>query len=196
MKFTWFLGFWIVLQTSFSLTLNAQPESSGPSQSLEFSLGTDSSPWLFEGGSVIVAAQKGKWRLTGEAWRMTFPDFFVESNDDNKGKGWARQAELGLGLYLDYFEMGNHQGVFYGVVFSTFRSRLEREGFSDVVKFRSSEILGRVGYRWALTDRLSLQPWIAAGPLWTHGDVSPIRGEVYQESPVQVLATMHIMYQL
>ena len=37
-----------------------------------------------------------------------------------------------------------------------------------------------------------VDPWVAAGPVWTLSPEPEVAGERYEESPVQILGTLHV----
>lgn len=169
------------------------PEAHCESDEYKYSLGTDISPWLMDGGSLIYSSLSGNCRLTLEAWKLEFPKAFLDLNKHNKDEGWQRKA-TGFALYIDTFYKNTDDGWYSGLVFSSFYSELSREGYDAEEGFRSYEIMLRFGYKWNLTPNVSLEPWFAAGPLWTDGNEPTIGGEEFQESKIQMLGTAHLTY--
>lgn len=165
-----------------------EPETK--SEETHWSLGTDAVPWASAGYSVIGGVEPG-WcpgcRAQVEVWGFDFPEFFLEINEANAGEGWRRRANVGVGVYLDYqAELGWHAGLLW----STFHSTLTREGASaDLV---SMEVLGRLGWRFIIWEGLYLDPWVAAGPLWTMQEAPVVAGEQFSEANIQILATLHL----
>ena len=161
----------------------------------QYSLGSDLSPWVMNGYSFFYTSLSGNCRLTIEAWQIQFPDFITELNSHNKGKEWRRKAN-GVSLFLDTFYSMKDEGWYSGIVLSTFRSTVSRIDHLVEKSFRSYEVLLRFGYKYNLTEHISLDPWFAVGPIVTDGREPEVLGETFQESMFQVLGTVHLSYKI
>ncbi len=172
----------LVSTASWAHAQDAEPET-------HWSIGTDVSPWFLSGYSVIAGVEPAVCpgcRVQIEVWGFDFPEFYVELAEANAGEGWGRRVNVGGVLYLDYqSELGWHVGA----AWSTFQSTVSREGATG--ELLSTEILGRVGWRFFLWEGLYVDPWVAAGPVWTLSPEPEVAGERYEESPVQILGTLH-----
>ncbi len=162
-----------------------------PVNTLHFSVGTDALPWVSHGYSAMVAVEGATTplRVTAEIWSLEFPSAIVELNPENAGEGWARRA-TGLSLYFDWhFTEAWHAGLIVGGL----RSRVWRQDHDGSSHFMSYEALARGGYRWLPFDELGLylNPWVAAGPIVAVGGDS-LGDQVFDELPIQILATLHL----
>ena len=177
------------------LAVGSVPEAKAQ-HGLEF--GTDLSPWALAGGSVLGYYNGDGYRVGGEMWRMTFPSTLIEMDEKNKDKGWQRKITEGYVLFYDRFlGEGLNSGGFAGVLFSTFSSEMSRDGYSDTATFRSAEVLLRMGYKFTLTERVHLNPWLGAGPLRKVSDEPvSVADETFHEKSYQVLGTVHLTVSL
>ena len=175
-----------------------QPEQKTTKTDLHFEIGTDISPWLLGGSSVITMVGKGSFRVGLEFWRFEFPNEIIDGNSKNKGEGWSRKVDKAYALYGDYFlKTTTQEAWFVGVVMSTFHSTVKRQDFPEEDQFWSSEVLGRVGYKYKLNEKWSLNPWMALGPLKPNTpDRKAIGGEEFNELPYQFIATIHLNYEI
>ncbi len=161
-------------------------------QQTRWSLATDISPWFFSGYSALAMVEPAGFplRFSGEVWGFQFPEAYIELNDANVDEGWSRRVDVGMALYADWhFTPEWHAGV----VLNVFRSTVSRENISGEASFWSGEVLARMGYRWIPWDDLGffLNPWLSAGPVIILGDDVELGGEYYDETPIQVIGTIH-----
>ena len=185
----------IILTTMIStMAKSSSPEPNCEDLSPNFSVGADIGAFSHGGKSFLMSSVSGNCRITIEAWSKSIPDSFTDLNEDNKGEGWKRDITRGYSLHLDTFYGSADTGWYSGMVFSHSRSEISRKGYEEKIAARTNEILLKFGYKWSVTDHLSIDPWFGFGPVWDKIDGTAIGGEFYEKNLGNALLSLQMTF--
>ena len=165
-----------------------------------FSLSTDSTPYLFNGVSIITFIENKEhlknYRIGLEYFHMDMPSFYTNLHPNNKDKNWSQKVNSGYILYLDYFldSIPEDKNRFHiGAGASILNSTFTRSTSSQKKDINITEGLLRFGYQWFpfKDTNLFINPF--ASLLYLIPEKEPtINDETYTIAPIQFLSTLHV----
>lgn len=131
-------------------------------RSSTISVETDPTAFFFNGFSLVVRrSQTFHENLNlGVGWyQVDLPEFYIESVDTNKAKGWSA-VNYGLDLFVDFFLMDPNNGLSLGLHLGYYEYQIERIGHES--DYQSIVETFRLGYLWRPLKQFNLfyiYPW-------------------------------------
>ena len=121
------------------------------------------------GGHLMWQPKKSKHFVYGFAIVALgkMPDFMINMNNKNKGKGWKYKINQGFGIEGEYYYKRVGKGLFTGLQLFTQEINLTNSNVPSVTEHRTNVGMAVIttGYRWRLfrNKHFYLKPWAGVG---------------------------------
>lgn len=121
------------------------------------------------GGHFIWQPKKSKHLVFGFAFIALgkMPDFILNSNNQNKNKGWNYKINQGFGLESEYYFKQVNQGLFSGIQLFTQEINITNDNVPTVKEHRTNigMAVATIGYKWYPFKKkhFYLKPWAGIG---------------------------------
>ncbi len=150
------------------VSINAQ-ESDVRKKRSDFSIETNTTPWVFGGYAIGVNYKPEKLKhwgfLVGIAGNADFSPFIVDVfKPQNRNKGIDWEVSQAYVVAVDYHLKPNtNEGTYVGLFNFIFENDLQKNG--EQAEFTSHTVLARTGYRWypGKQNQFYLNPWGGIG---------------------------------
>lgn len=126
-------------------------------------IGTDPTAPFFKGFSLVVRKSSTfhkNLNIGVGIYRVELPDFYIEAEESNIGKGWNAD-NLGVDLFADYFFFDSNKGLSLGLVLSFYNFNISRLSMEN--SYQSIVETLRIGYLWRpikKANAIYIYPWV------------------------------------
>lgn len=163
------------------------------------SLEIDPATFVWKGYSAhlrIQPAHSKHFQIGAGVYSMEMPDFLVDLNSHNKGKGWNAKIKLGYGIFAEYYFSEVNKGWFAGGQTSMQTYTVSNNNFTGEADHTNFLVMGYAGYSWKpfSNNDLYVKPWAGIGSVSRVSGTTTIADNKYNVAPVTMFATLHIGY--
>jgi hypothetical protein len=154
----------------FSLVSFGQAQPADSSREHLFGLEVDPVPFALGGGAAhLTWTPKQSDHFTiglNLIVNVTYPDFVVNMNSQNRDQGWSVKINQGIGHWVHYYIKARNRGWFVGLQMATMEMELTNDSYPGA-KNRTNLIMFAVqaGYHWYpwSDNGIFLRPWAGLG---------------------------------
>lgn len=137
-------------------------DTSSRNQTSQLYIETDPTAWFYNGFSLVLRRSSTfhqNLNLGLGVYKVTLPEFYIESVESNKGKGWTVD-NFGIDVFSDYFLFDPNKGLSLGLHLGWYHYELER--LNEESSYQSLVETLRIGYLWRPIKQvksLYVYPW-------------------------------------
>ncbi|MFN8416905.1 MAG: hypothetical protein U0U66_11300 [Cytophagaceae bacterium] len=148
---------------SFNAYSQDSISKSASNKSSQIYIETDPTALFFNGFSLAVRRSSTLAKILNLGlgiYTTKLPDFYIEAEETNKGKGWEGR-NMGIDGFIDYYIFNPNKGLSVGLTLSLYKFSIERN--NQQTSYHSFIETLRIGYLWRPIkkfDSVYVFPWV------------------------------------